>query len=206
MKKIERKIMITDRSLKNYLELLDLNIEELKGKKILDLGSGRLQRFPRELLQKIEDKAEVVGLDITLKEEERRKEIKEAQPYLYNSDKLGLIAASFLQLPFQDNSFDLVLSLYGMPLYLTSEDEEMSKENIRRSVMEILRVLKPGGEARIFPSNDYLEQVLREEKIQFSKKNKTILVTGTLITEIEEYLSKESKSINYNLVCFKKPH
>jgi len=206
MKKIERKIMITDRSLKEYLELLDLNIEELKGKKILDLGSGRLQRFPRELLQKIEDKAEVVGLDITLKEEERRKEIKEAQPYLYNSDKLGLIAASFLQLPFQDNSFDLVLSLYGMPLYLTSEDEKKSKENIRRSVMEILRVLKPGGEARIFPSNDYLEQVLREEKIQFSKKNKTILVTGTLITEIEEYLSKESKSINYNLVCFKKPH
>lgn len=187
--------MITDRSLKEYLELLDLNIEELKGKKILDLGSGRLQRFPRELLQKIEDKAEVVGLDITLKEEERRKEIKEAQPYLYNSDKLGLIAASFLQLPFQDNSFDLVLSLYGMPLYLTSEDEKKSKENIRRSVMEILRVLKPGGEARIFPSNDYLEQVLREEKIQFSKKNKTILVTGTLITEIEEYLSKESKSI-----------
>lgn len=198
--------MITDRSLKEYLELLDLNIEELKGKKILDLGSGKLQRFPRELLQKIEDKAEVVGLDITLKEEERRKEIKEAQPYLYNSDKLGLIAASFLQLPFQDNSFDLVLSLYGMPLYLTSEDEKKSKENIRRSVMEILRVLKPEGEARIFPSNDYLEQVLREEKIQFSKKNKTILVTGTLITEIEEYLSKESKSINYNLVCFKRPH
>ena len=133
---------VTDRSLKEYRNLLGLSLKQLKGKNILDLGSGYLQSFARDLERRIPE-TKVTCLDASLKECDawRRAKLNEKQ----TEHKSKLVAGSFIKLPFKDASFDIIVSLFGTPFYLSSF------VNVKKSLEEIIRVLKSGGEARIFP-------------------------------------------------------
>src|SRR3989344_8831514 len=58
---------VSDRSMERYNELLGISIEELKGKTVLDLGSGLTERFAKEMVTKGVNVVSV-NPDLTLQE------------------------------------------------------------------------------------------------------------------------------------------
>ena len=120
------------RHLNQYEELLNINRNDLVGKKILDIGSGR-GFFAAE--------AQEYGADVI-----------PAEPYaplpiesIADADAPvpeNQVAAWGEQLPFQENTFDLITSVFSAFYY---------SPHIDRVLTESIRVLKQGGELRIAP-------------------------------------------------------
>lgn len=130
---------------KENLGKLGLTEEELKDQRILDLGSGRSE-IGEYLLSRGVD---CVSLDwdiweLALLGSERRTQ------------------ADAARLPFAPESFDCVISSMGPPMLAGLEGKRIvtkaGEEDYRRfrkdlagKIAEIKRVLKPGGEFRVFP-------------------------------------------------------
>lgn len=122
---------------KNILGLQDTDITQAQ--RILDLGSGPTMGFAEDIKKKHPEK-EVISVDLALADDEQRK--------LWNTPKdLPGVAALFTNLPFADNSFDLAVSSCAFPLWVPKKDIE----HIRKGIVEILRVLKPGKKALLGP-------------------------------------------------------
>lgn len=132
---------LTDRPLDSYLLFLHLALEDLKNKKILDLGSGKYQTFARQLKEKCKD-VEIICFDISFASKTRR--VDKQLSYQQQKQPLSLLAGEFIDLPFKDDSFDYVLSLYSLN-YLKNFEACVA------ALSEILRVVKPGGRVHIFP-------------------------------------------------------
>jgi len=150
----------TDRGFEGYLQWLGLEEEDLMGKKILDIGSG-LNQFAEDIKNKNLN-IDVISLDLfySLSQKERERlfkdrhseetfpETKEKLDILAEHGREGkLIAGLAEELPFKDESFDMVFSLFAMPAYAESD------EQVKKFVSEVQRVLKKGGSARIYPSD-----------------------------------------------------
>lgn len=121
------------RSFLRYLKGLDLSVEDIKGKRILDLGCGEGE-FVKECFDKgISD--QVYGLDIEL-------DLKEME-YRYRAH---FIDGDFEQ-KFPMASLDLVVSVGAV--------EAPSEGKITRNPLKTLKLaldaLKPSGEIRIYP-------------------------------------------------------
>jgi ubiquinone/menaquinone biosynthesis C-methylase UbiE len=52
-------------------------------------------------------------------------------------------------IPFQDEAFDLVISNAAIPNVFLGESQQIVKEKIKKSLFEMMRVTKPGGEIRL---------------------------------------------------------
>lgn len=151
---------------KLMLSRLGLSLDDLSGKKILDVGSGNgeLERVANNLDLKI------VGLDIDphmhlagrvhrdkypnlyekpyalYDEEESMGDIRERIKHDYSLvDTPNFVVGDAKRLPFADNSFDLLLSHASPPTTWTSDEE------IVQVISEFGRVLNDGGEARFGP-------------------------------------------------------
>lgn len=116
-----------------YLVDLGLSWDELRGKTVLDLGAG-LGEFARA--------ARVHGIDVTS---------LELRPELWSSEgepptDIPYVIADAVKLPFDDESFDVVVSRQG-PLG-TEEDQQ----RFTQMMHEAIRVLRPGGELRFGPT------------------------------------------------------
>ena len=131
----EEKSSITERGLEEYESSLKINRDNLKGKKVLDIGSGTM-RFAKEAL---EEGIQVYALDPYLKSEENIN-----QSFMEKGGRKYATAARGQQLPYTNQQFDYIFSLYGLMWVPNQEDLELS-------VKEACRVLKPGGEIRIYP-------------------------------------------------------
>lgn len=101
------------------------------------------------------------------------------------------VAGLAQQLPFRDDSFDGIVSVYGSPYYLHHVDEAYTEETrardkvlISQAFDEVVRVLKPGGKA-------YLrDRHLAHGKVDdFTKKNVYSKSDGTETDEIIQELS-----------------
>lgn len=133
-----------NRSLKEYESFLNFKIDELKGQRILDLGSGLGERFAKSASR---HGINIVSLNPEYKQQSARKTAKTGllpRLFICPDWKKELVSGISQKLPFQDKSFDQVFCLYSIPGYLYFEDFEPSFN-------EIIRVLKDGGIARIFP-------------------------------------------------------
>jgi len=80
------------------------------------------------------------------------------------------IAGLAPDLPFKDNSLDLIIDVYGPSLYVQLNQEK----KITPFFKEIYRVLKSGGEMRIFPAIDMQKELKRRDlndeiSIEYSK-------------------------------------
>jgi len=192
---IEKPIISED--VQEQLDNLDLTIEDVTGK-ILDIGAGEAQ-FAREL-KDISD-ADIVSVD----------------DYKKENVVDDIIIADVRELPFEDNSFDRVVSHASIPnvfIGMYSEEfSESSKEEIIKSIQksfrEILRVLKSGSSAVMAPiriANNYnSEKALASslEKVLDEIKTEGVSVSFDLIKEVENPSNKE-KSKSYRLTLLKK--
>jgi SAM-dependent methyltransferase len=105
-----------------------------RGQRILDLGCGTATLTI--LIKKVHPAAEVLGLDgdPRILEIARRKAAREAL-------EIKLDEGMSYQLPYADNSFDRVLS----SLFF----HHLTRENKARTLQEMFRILRPGGEIHI---------------------------------------------------------
>lgn len=127
---------ITSRGLKSYLRGLNLSPEELRDKKILDVGSGS-GRFAEEAKKAgIEN---VYSFDPSLASGAVREKSGE------RGVTSKAVAGQAEEMPFADESFDLVVNNFSLPMW--SE----SPQAMRQAFAEELRVLRPGGELRLAP-------------------------------------------------------
>lgn len=140
---------VTDRSLQEYQEYLNLPLESLQGKIVLDIGSGQKESFAKQ--------AKKMGINVVfmspdLKDEEVRDRLKGG--FFKKLKWTGKSVAGIVQeLPFGDSVFDAEVSLFAFPFHLPKSETEL-----KRGFQEILRTLKPGGRAYIYPiKGDLLE-------------------------------------------------
>mgnify|MGYP001156268693 CR=1 FL=1 len=124
---------LKEKDLKRYLEKLKLREENLKRKRILDLGCGE-GNFIKECMDK-KISEDVFGIDYRIE--------PEAVPSEYRGH---LIRADFEE-EFPIKGFDLIVSYAGVeaPSY------EKEKKYPKKTLLFVLNVLKENGEIRIFP-------------------------------------------------------
>lgn len=139
-----------------YEYLLGVSLEEMSGKKVLNIGSGRKGLLEKELMKR---KTSIITISpYFMAGDVGGEQMREAYTKRSIGDKLkkklgfdkGEIypVASRVEegIPLANNSLDYVLALYSVPLYL-SADENVYLELIR----EVDRVLQEGGRASFFP-------------------------------------------------------
>lgn len=176
MKHVERGLL-TERGFSEYQNKLGFDNDDLtKWQTIVDLGSGLQQEFawgveqlgleskvisvdPRLLMTEEEDLA---GL---LPEEQERRRSGRRNPVK------GTIGAFAQHLPLENESIDAVLALHSVPQYTPEADELFA------ALREIVRILKHGGEARLYP---------------ISKLNN--------LNDVEIFLQSHNKELIYQLV------
>lgn len=114
-----------------YLKDLGLNWEKLRGKRVLDLGAGKGE-FAQEAKKR---GIEVISVDYIPGGMGEDGILPEGVSYLI---------ADMKKLPFQNESFDLVVARAAITVPPT-------KDEVREAINEGKRVLKTGGEFRFGP-------------------------------------------------------
>jgi len=124
------------------LNRLGLNIDDLKDKKILDIGSGEAV---------IEQTLKKNGINNIISIDKRL-------PWMSSNKNLNQVNALAEKLPLKDNSVDLIISHAGPPTTSNcknyNEDKKIldhEEERIIPFFEEFVRVLSENGEARIAP-------------------------------------------------------
>lgn len=124
---------------------LDLSLEDLAGKKTLDIGAGGAE-FARWANR---NGADVISLDDEMFASDKRRLSAIPAPFV-----LGDARA----LPFADDSFDLVVSHASMPNVIGSSMREKEEERLEEIVdsmvtalSEAVRVVRHDGEIRLAP-------------------------------------------------------
>jgi SAM-dependent methyltransferase len=129
-----------DRTYEQYEAGFGFDFEAFAGKTILDLGAGRTALFGREAA---EHGITVFSINPNWRDDYYT--TCTGAPELWQGD--GKVVAGIAQeLPFRDESFDGIVSLWGIPTYLPG-----TKGEYTRAFTEINRVLKPEGVAIMYP-------------------------------------------------------
>ncbi len=131
---------VSDNSYMEYEAYLGLNTGEMVGKKVLDIGTGYGNTFAKEAAEK--------GINVITITSDKGADTR------HNQSNPSVFARA-QQLPFADNSYDYVVSLLGVPLYLID-----NKEEYESFLAETIRVLKPGGRAYFAPIMDTSRRLL----------------------------------------------
>ncbi len=131
----------SDRHLQDYEETLGIHREDLRDRKILDLGSGLFESLGKDL-EREGITTNVVSLNPDLAQDSLLRSFRDP-----NSER-SAVAALAQQLPFKNESFDLVVGLESVTRYV---DPGTHLGDAKKWASEIVRVLKYGGEARLWP-------------------------------------------------------
>jgi ubiquinone/menaquinone biosynthesis C-methylase UbiE len=163
-----------------YVEDLQLTPESFE-KKILDIGAGSAQ-FAK-----------------WASEHEISKNIFSLEPFRENIPEGNKnIVGVAESLPFDDESFDLVVSKAAIPnIYLAEGSEEEILRKVTSSFHEMIRVLKPRGEirlARVLFGNIYEPQIILSSIVQKVLQD---LVKNNNI-EIEKIRTPSDDTYEYN--------
>lgn len=131
---LRREPSIEDKSdeeiFQNYMEDLELLPEDFD-KKILDIES-RSAKFAK-----------------WAKEHNVSSEIYSLEPEQEFQEKTKSVKGRAENIPFQNEAFDLVISNCSIPNELSGKNPKTLKEKVRSSLIEMMRVVKPGGEIRL---------------------------------------------------------
>jgi len=129
---IENKDQKIEKRAEEILSDLDLKIEDLNGKAVLDIGAGNAD------IAKAANKkgAKVFSLEQNLEFVKQGNED-------FSTEGANYVEAKAEQTPFKNESFDLLIS-HGAPPSISA-----TKEEIKKVIDEGNRVLKKGGEWRV---------------------------------------------------------
>lgn len=152
------------------------SFDELRGKKILDIGS-----YSAEFALGAREK----GIEIICSD------IKEECQKAGLAQGLNYILANANNLPFKDSSLDLVLSHASAPTVLSK------KEDIIKILQEVKRVLKEDGEFRFGPT--YLGKDIFLDNELFTAEEKKILNVKQKIERIREASLKFLQNYDPNI-------
>lgn len=141
------------RDLIDYEHLLLFRRRELEGKRVLDLGAGPEAKFARQL-EEAGIKAKVFELSPDFLFPQHRKRVQMSQ------EKVSAVAAIGQELPFQNNSLDVIVGLHVL--------EHMTLEGFFKMCSEMARVLSLGGRAYVGPSllDEYANDMFYEALLQ----------------------------------------
>ncbi len=178
---------------KEILADLDLKIEDLKGRKILDIGAGNA-----EIAKVLNNKgAKVFSLEINL--ESVKKEYQD-----FSAEGANYVQAKAEKTPFKDEVFDLLIS-HGSPP-MTSP----TKEEIAAVIKEGYRVLSKKGEWRIgkgylnaaaFTDLNLPDNLPFKERVKIIKDNSLSYLKSIWSGQVEEIQKGENlDEIFYRLV------
>ncbi len=147
-----RNCLVTERGIFQYSMVLGLDIGSLQGKDILDIGAGA-GLFERECSKL---GINVISLDPAYS---LSADPESNSPYgnldigkylMVRRNRDNKITGVNEALPFRDGSFDVVLSTFSSYFYLIDNYLlERQDDVFRLFTEEVVRVLRPGGEARI---------------------------------------------------------
>ncbi len=120
---------MTQRPASEILRNLKLTKKDLRGKRVLDIGSG-FSRLGHKYSKK---PFNIVSLDLAFNLEAMRE----------YSNKIGLkkaVTGNWAKLPFKRESFDLLIASYSASIY---------EKKLFEVINEMMRVVRKGGETRI---------------------------------------------------------
>ncbi|HLC88195.1 MAG TPA: class I SAM-dependent methyltransferase [Patescibacteria group bacterium] len=188
----------TRRDLIDYRFIFGFGIQYFKpDSKVVDIGSGERQEFARDLRIHRPD-VTVFSVDPSLAiqldpaQDQQRGIVYELKNRGYyvpdrnarlerrrNAQKFT-VAAIAPNLPFPDNSMDYAFDNYGA-LYYFPVDNDLIKSYFR----ELYRILKPGGEAQIYPVDSVKELPLSEDLMYKVSKERVVTILSELATELK---------------------
>lgn len=113
-----------------YLENVNLTLEDLKNKKVIDIGSGPGDF--RKALKKIGSEFEIINFD----------------DFLYYDEDPDAVRGNAQDINFPDESFDLVVAYGSVPLSTSFREQY---DLIPSAIKEMIRIVKSGGMVKIFP-------------------------------------------------------
>ena len=182
----------TDRHSGYYEKDLGVDLEQLRGKRVLEVGSGKSPRFAKEAEK---HGVELFSMNPEFKVGDVRKEFLKGNSRIANmldrmqgkNNRPKAAAALAQELPFRDEIFDQIIGEYSVPYYLPREQKEYDD-----ALSEMVRVLKPGGKAVLYPVDADDEQYLHES---FSKLDDRAEFAIELVDEEQK---------NYRLTVTKK--
>jgi len=152
-------------AIERYLAHFEKTVGDLRGKFILDVGAG----YPLFAMECAEQGiAGVISL-------EKNFESFGLARNSTQTTELSLVIGRAEQLPFADETFELVIALFSLPILCRTE------ENVSRTIDELCRVAKPDGEIWLAP----LERPDRPEL------NEWIRVRLTALGNNRNYLLRE---------------
>jgi len=111
----------------DFIDKIDREISPLKGKRVLDVGCGKGGVIISCGLKG----AKVIGLDIN----EDELQIAKLRISSFEVDNVSLVNGIIERIPFEDNSFDLIIA--------SSVLEHLKK--FEKAIEEMVRLTKPGG-------------------------------------------------------------
>lgn len=134
-----------ERDLEEYEAWLGFRREDLKDKTVLDLGSGEREFFSEDLKSN-NINADVYSLNPDYSSVRYRKILNNLENWQRKS-----VAGIAQEMPFKDNTFNLVLGLFSVAAFSNPDSEWGNPGAGRMWSQEILRILKPGGKAILAP-------------------------------------------------------
>lgn len=174
---------IKERSFKIYLKYLDISENELKDKKILDLGCGKEGNFVKDCLEK-GITPNIYGLDRKIEPDKFNKDIKQ---HFFRGDYSKKIP---------DGDYDYIISV-DTPLGPSLSDRFEEKDvDCKKTISLALKSLKEDGEFRISHMGEtgmeggrtsilmkkwqnILKSLAKEKKIEYQFQPVDIAVSGT---------------------------
>lgn len=205
---------VTDRPIEEVSGLLHLKdtIKDLPEKAmVLDVGSGLNHLFkgavnierPDVTIVCIDptlginsDKTFKITVDPKLKDavtyssNKYDSDINVNEPVLFQEKRreklVGSVAALAPVLPFTENTFNLIVDSMGPGMYLDRREDREGYCQMRNYLEEVVRVLKSGGEFRLYPLDWYADALLNDvEKNEFAR----------------DFFKKELAKFGDNIVC-----
>lgn len=155
----------------DYLDLLGKRAHLSNAKKVLDVGTGT-GRWLNHIAHLVSQDAQLIGIDMNpaLIEEAKKSFISPI-----STQTIEFKTSSAYSLPFPDNTFDLV----------TCQTLLMHLGNPKEALLEMHRVLKPGGVAIIAEPNNYAN-IIRSNSAQEKLTIKERLEIVELYATIEK--------------------
>lgn len=148
-------------NLVNYMSRLDLEARDLQGR-IIDIGSG--SGSFKKAIEKIAGPQSIVNFEIKLWQK---------------PDIVGRAE----RMPFRDNSFNLALAAYSVPIIPALQGR---MRTVKKIIGEIFRIVKPGGKIKMVPLATWFDEPGSEYEPQLGVGEKEKITIRAVLNKLEE--------------------